>query len=114
MLIIARLHETVMPGIYPTEGVTAMRIRRWLSTVADLPADTICRWPVVTMSGRERLLVENHRGLCEYAADRIRIRSTCGMLCIVGEGMVLEELSGEDLCITGTLWRVGFEVAHET
>ena len=77
---------------YILKGVTAMNVRRWATEKLELPADVLCRWPVITLSGRERLYVENHRGLCEYAQDKVRIKTSCGVLCICGDQMVLDEL----------------------
>ena len=86
-----------------------MNVRRWATEKLELPADVLCRWPVITLSGRERLYVENHRGLCEYAQDKVRIKTSCGVLCICGDQMVLDELAEDVVVIIGNIRQVGYE-----
>ena len=75
----------------------------------DLPEEALGGLPKVTLLGRENMLVENHQGIFEYAADRIRLITTEGILCIGGEELRMKELSVERLYISGRIDTAGYE-----
>ena len=39
----------------------------------DLPAETVAGVPKLTVTGRRRALIENHRGLLQYSRDCIEV-----------------------------------------
>ena len=63
----------------------------------------------ITISGGSRVLVEGHRGLLEYADDRIAAAGVNGKILIKGERLRLLAMSGKELVVTGRLWAVELE-----
>lgn len=53
--------------------------------------------------GRDRLVIERHRGISCYADEQIQIRTSYGYLLISGCGLRLCCMSREQLCITGRI-----------
>ena len=53
--------------------------------------------------GRDRLLVEQHRGIVSYGTESIRIAATYGQLVVEGEDLRLCCMSRSQLVIRGRL-----------
>lgn len=80
-----------------------MGIRKRLADALELQHDVALNLPVLHMTGGERLLMENHRGLLEYGRAKIRIASTAGTVEIAGEGLEIRSVGREDVLITGSI-----------
>ena len=74
-----------------------------LTESADLPAEAIHNVPLVELAGDNRVLIENHGGVCEYGGERIRVRLSYGQLCVCGSGMELARMNQEQLVISGRI-----------
>lgn len=72
----------------------------------DIPEEAWSGAMRVTISGGSRVLVEGHRGLLEYADDRIAAAGRGGTLVIKGEGLAIEAMSAGELLVSGRLWAV--------
>lgn len=62
----------------------------------------------VTTVGGCRALVENHRGLEEYAPERVRVRDRQGCVCVRGRALALREVRKDALIVSGTIDAVEF------
>jgi sporulation protein YqfC len=78
-----------------------MGIRKRLADALELQHDVALNLPALHLTGGERLLMENHRGLLEYGRGKIRIASTAGVVEITGEGLDIKSVGREDILITG-------------
>jgi sporulation protein YqfC len=76
--------------------------------MAGLPEDVIYGVPKVVLVGEERLLVENHEGIVEYGRERVRVRTSCGLLEVEGLELSLNHLGAGDLLVQGRVTRVGY------
>jgi len=65
------------------------------------PKEVISAVPRVTMTGREQVHIEQHRGLVGYEQERVVFRTECGLLTIVGEGMRFEVYSLQEAVLAG-------------
>ncbi len=72
----------------------------------DLPAEAASAAPRITISGGDRVLIEGHRGLLEYADDRIAAAVPNGTILVKGEALRMRSMSGHELVVTGKLWAV--------
>ena len=78
----------------------------WMQKLAeglDLPAEPIPGLPLVEIAGEQRVLVENHSGVCQYSTERICVRVKYGMISIQGRGLELSRMSREQLIISGKI-----------
>lgn len=88
-----------------------MGIRRRIADALELQHDVALNLPLLHITGSERLLMENHKGLLEYARNRIRIASTAGTVEIEGEGLAIKSVGRDDLLITGAIRSVNLGIA---
>ena len=79
--------------------------RKMLSRL-DIPAEAATAAPRITISGDGRVLVEGHRGLLEYAGDRIAAAGPGCRILIKGEGLGLVAMNRREMVVSGRLWAV--------
>ena len=75
----------------------------------DIPPESATGAPRITISGGDRVLVEGHRGLLEYAQDRIAAAGPGCRILIKGEGLGLVTMSRREMVVSGRLWAVELE-----
>ena len=75
----------------------------------DIPPESVTGAPRITISGGDRVLVEGHRGLLEYAQDRIAAAGPGCRILIKGEGLGLVTMSRREMVVSGRLWAVELE-----
>jgi len=72
----------------------------------DLPADAAAGLPRITLTGRKRICVENHRGLLQYSAERIEIGGGRIRVVITGCDLYLRVMKRDAVVITGEIFAV--------
>lgn len=88
-----------------------MGIRKRIAEVLELQHDVALNLPVMHITGGERLLMENHKGLLEYGHNKIRIASTAGTVEIEGEGLTIKAVGRDDVLITGSIKSINMSKA---
>ena len=83
------------------------RSRRPVLAALALPEDAAGGAVRLIALGSTRLLVENHRGLAEVTAGRVRLATPDGLLVVSGEGLKLADVRPGALCITGFIREIG-------
>ena len=63
---------------------------------------------LISLTGREEIMIENFKGILEYGDDRIRINTKCGVIRITGKNLVLGQITSECLNIKGVLSSIEF------
>lgn len=74
-----------------------------LTESADLHAEPIPKVPLVELAGDQRVLIENHGGVCEYGTERIRVKLSYGQICVCGADMELARMNQDQLVISGRI-----------
>lgn len=59
--------------------------------------------PIIEICDRERVLIENHRGIIGYGCDMIQIKVRYGCICIHGNRLKMSRMSKTKLVITGVI-----------
>lgn len=77
--------------------------RHWLRQQAQSVEDNRGGSTLLEIVGRERLVIERHRGIQCYGNEEIQVRATFGHIQISGAGLKLCCMSREQLCITGRI-----------
>jgi sporulation protein YqfC len=80
-----------------------MGIKKRIADALELQHDVALNLPVLHLTGGERLLMENHRGLLEYGNAKIRIASTAGTVEIEGENLTIKSVGRDDVLVTGRI-----------
>lgn len=75
----------------------------WLTEGLDLPGETLPGTTVAELAGDRRVLIEGHRGVTEYARDRVCVKVGYGLLCVTGCSLELRQMSKLQLVISGRI-----------
>lgn len=74
-----------------------------LTGFLDLPREIVYDLPRVTLIGHVQLLIENHRGVIEYSAGKIRIAINSGGMEILGQDLYIRSISRDEISIEGDI-----------
>jgi len=75
----------------------------------DIPEEISSDIPKVTILGFDRMLIENYKAVLEYQDFFVRIKMKTGLININGFGLFMNEMTKDDLIITGNIESVDFE-----
>ncbi|MDR1204043.1 MAG: YabP/YqfC family sporulation protein [Peptococcaceae bacterium] len=78
----------------------------------DMSQDALLDLPKVVMTGRFWAGIENHRGIVEYSADKIRIAVNSGEIGIHGRNLTIERFNRDEIAIEGLIFSVDFGVPY--
>lgn len=79
---------------------------KWKQQIAaawPLGDETLPLQPILELCGERRVLIENHRGVTQYAADKICVSVRYGQLEICGAGLRLCRMAGPQLVVLGRI-----------
>ena len=80
-----------------------------LEEILEIPVELSTDTTKVTVVGFERLLIENYRGILEYQDYFVRVNTHKGIININGFNLNLEEMTTDDLLVTGKRESIDFE-----
>ena len=75
----------------------------------EIPQENSSEKPKLTLMGFEELLVENYKNILEYQDFYIRLSTHIGIININGFELNLNEMTNEDILITGKIEGIDFE-----
>ena len=85
------------------------RLIERMAKAADLTDEPIPGLPLVEIAGTKRVLIEHHCGVTQYGRCRICVRVKYGAVIIIGTGLELARMTGQQLIITGAIQAVQLE-----
>lgn len=80
-----------------------------LEEILEMPKELIEDEPKITIVGFEQLLIENYKGILEYEEFFIKLKTKIGIIAISGFSLNLEEMTEDDVMITGKIESVDLE-----
>ena len=80
-----------------------------LDRILEIPEEMSSEKPKLTLMGFEELLVENYKTILEYQDFYIRLSTYIGIININGFELKLNEMTNDDVLITGKIESVDFE-----
>ena len=89
------------------------RKARKLDEILEIPVELSTNNPKITIVGFERVLIENYRGILEYQDYFVRLSTYIGNVNINGFNLKLEEMTTDDLLVTGKIDSIDFENIEE-
>ena len=84
-----------------------------INNILEFPEEITNNEPKVTILGFKKIMVENYKGILEYENFFVRLNTTIGVLNINGFNLSLNEMTDEDLIITGKIESIDFESATD-
>jgi len=85
------------------------KLKRKIVAAMELPKDITLDLPVVVVTGDEEAVVHNHKGLLEYAAGFVRLKTSNGAIKIFGTDLALKEITAESVFVSGKIDKVAWE-----
>ena len=74
-----------------------------LANTVDLPEEPVPGRPLIEILDNQRVLIENHYGVCEYEDTVIRVRVKGGSVCVLGGNLELTRMTKGVLVISGKI-----------
>ena len=75
----------------------------------DIPEELSSNIPKITIIDFNRMLIENYKCILEYQDFFIRIKMATGLININGFKLIMNEMTKDDLIITGIIESVDYE-----
>lgn len=79
----------------------------------EIPTELSSTEPKITIVSFNEMLIENYKGILEYQEFFIRISTYSGIININGFNLKLNEMTSDDLMITGKIETIDFETIEE-
>lgn len=79
----------------------------------EIPEEVAYSVPKLTILNFDKMLIENYKCILEYQEFFIRIKMTNGILDINGFNLELNEMTRDDVIVTGTIDSIDFEKFKE-
>ena len=80
-----------------------MALKRRITTTFELPLDIMLDLPLINLIGDEKLVISNHKGIVEYVKEQVRVKTSIGIVKVQGCGLVMKEISDENIVIMGKI-----------
>ena len=80
-----------------------MKVKEKLTHALALPKEIALDMPLIIATGRGELNIENYKSLLEFSETKIRVHTSAGLLCVEGNGLLLRQMTTENLIITGRI-----------
>lgn len=80
-----------------------------INNLLEIPQEVYSNIPKITVTGFERILIENYKAILEYQDFYIRLSTNIGIININGFELDLKEMTTEDLLISGKIDSIDFE-----
>lgn len=89
-----------------------LNLGKWKEELVDkleLPKDIMYGAVLVSITGRQEILIENYRGILEYNQMYIRLQTKTCHLVIQGKNLHISYYTNEEMKITGIIDSVSYE-----
>lgn len=93
----------------PTAKKSPKSLSERFAEAIEMPKDVIASCSKITAYNDNQIIVENYKGIFEYTAEKIRIKTCSGILYISGSGLSIRAVTDTDILIEGTFNNVGWE-----
>ena len=74
-----------------------------IDRLLEMPQEVYTDTPKITITGFEEMIIENFKGILEYEDFFIRINTNIGIININGYELKLENMTNDDIKVTGKI-----------
>ncbi len=92
------------------EHVIKKGIREIFTEMLELPKESVLNIPKLTMAGNRDMIIENYKGIIEFDSTGIRLGTGMGTIKIAGSGLLIKEITSDDIIISGTIHSLEFPI----
>lgn len=86
---------------------------RKINKLLEFPEEISSDEPKITIMGFEKVMIENYKGILEYENFFIRLNTYIGVININGFNLSLNEMTDENLLITGKIESIDLESSND-
>ena len=79
-----------------------------MADAANMPTDVVLGVPILTLTGRYEVNIENYRGILEYTEQLIRVNVRSGQIRITGKSLEIDYYTTTDMKITGNVEKIEY------
>lgn len=83
-------------------------LRSRVAEAAGMPKDVVLGVPVLTVTGKGELCLENYRGIQEYTEELIRIQTRSGQIRLHGSRLRIEYYTNDEMKVTGIIRNIEY------
>lgn len=83
--------------------------KRNIADKLDLPRDIILNMPQIKVTGKNEIVIENHRGIVLFDENQIKINSGVGLISIYGSKFEVLFMGGSTITIGGRFNSIVYE-----
>lgn len=80
-----------------------------IDRLLEMPQEVYTDTPKLTITGFDEIVIENFKGILEYEEYYIRINTALGIININGYELNLENMTNDDLRVTGKIESIDIE-----
>ncbi|MEI3355913.1 MAG: YabP/YqfC family sporulation protein [Clostridia bacterium] len=80
-----------------------------IDKILELPKEVCSNIPKLTITGFDEIIIENFKGILEYEEFFVRISTHIGIININGYGLNLENMTEDDIKVTGKIESIDVE-----
>jgi len=80
-----------------------------LNRLLEVPNEVGSSEPKITIVGFDEMLIENYKGISEYEEFYIKINTEIGIINVNGLGLLLEQITDEDIMVKGRIENIDIE-----
>ena len=80
-----------------------------IDKILELPKEVCSNIPKLTITGFDEIIIENFKGILEYEDFFVRISTYIGIINVNGYGLRLENMTEDDIKVTGKIESVDVE-----
>ncbi|MFW6305812.1 MAG: sporulation protein YqfC [Bacillota bacterium] len=86
------------------------KLKRQFIEVFDLSPEIAMDLPLIMMLGKEKIYLENHKGVSHFSDEELKIKIKSGFLVINGKKLIINEINSDYLSISGNIISVSYEM----
>lgn len=83
-------------------------IKSRISDSLELPKEVTLNIPIIKVTGKNDIYIENHKGIVEYSSEILRVNSEIGIIKMVGKNLYIKEINKEEIFIIGDIYTIEF------
>lgn len=68
--------------------------------------DMLVGVPLITQVGNKRVIIENYKSIIGFLEYEVKINTSLGLVKVVGEKMIMTEMTSETIIIEGEILKV--------
>lgn len=83
-----------------------MRVLAQAASFLNIPQDVIPGEPVITVTGRRNVYIENYNRIISFVDNEIKIQAKTCRVIVQGKRLEIQYYTGDDILITGLIGAV--------